>query len=401
SGCCCCQGEWIPKLFEPPIQPLVQVEALCFNNNKHWKAKDINKLVSIPRTYIYRIVGSMRGSTKDLGKGVRECILKYAMENRYAATWDLQKNLLDSGLCDLATLPTARDIAAVLAKHQKTLPMDPIIIEDDEEVNGHNGERTCAGVNTMNGLLSSASLTRLGDSIVSTEGKCGKRETMSEASQQATVPIVSISPTGLVITHVGTLCATTKSPVQTSISSAPPLAIGNSSPCQSVGFSSSTHPQTVGNLCPTIGPYTTFFTSLNTVPHSQSECQVIHTVNPISAPITVPQEKRLAGEQEQPVVSIGNGQTMVPAPPPFLISPTQLWPGQIHRLLLTNPTAATTGGEGSNLDLAIVYLGHNCWRPVILPSGFNPVGRLGSQPIELKPDVRMTPADAVTTITNQ
>ncbi|KAF6773923.1 hypothetical protein AHF37_07147 [Paragonimus kellicotti] len=339
----------------------------------------------------------MRGSTKDLGKGVRECILKYAMENRYAATWDLQKNLLDSGLCNLATLPTARDIAVVLATHQKTLPIDPIIIEDDEEVNSHNGNRPCAGVNTMNGLLSSASLTRLGESIMSTASKCGKRETVSEASQQATVPVVSISPTGLVITHVGTLCATTKSPVQgpgsirlplvhsyeqTSISSAPSLAVGISSSCQSVDFSSSTHLHTVGNACPTIGPYTTFFTSPTTIPHTETTNQMIHTANSTPASITVPQEIRSAGGQEQPDVSIGNGLTI-------------LWPGQIHRLLLTSPTAATTGGEGGNLDLAIVYLGHNCWRPVILPSGFNPVGRLGCQPVEQKSEVGMTQADAV------
>ncbi|KAF5399624.1 hypothetical protein PHET_06959 [Paragonimus heterotremus] len=358
----------------------------------------------------------MRGSTKDLGKGVRECILKYAMENRYAATWDLQKNLLDSGLCDLATLPTARDIAVILTKHQKTLPIDPIIIEDDEEVNGHNDERTCVGVNTMNGLLSTATLTRLGESIMSTEGKCGKRETVSEASQQGTLPVVSISPTGLVITHVGTLCATTKSPVQgsgsirlplvhsneqTSVSSAPPLTIGISSSCQSVGLSSSTHPQTVSNGCPTIGPYTTFFTSPNTISHSQTTNQMVHTVSPIPASITVPQEIRPAGGQEQPGVGIGNGLTMVPAPPPALISPTQLWPGQIHRLLLTSPTAATTGGEGGSLDLAIVYLGHNCWRPVILPSGFNPVGRIGCQPIEQKSNVGMSQSDAVTTLANQ
>ncbi|OON21815.1 hypothetical protein X801_02286 [Opisthorchis viverrini] len=360
--------DWLQRDFEQLFESGSKLEEIC-------------RILPISRRYarklVQRIRSKKRPKTPPTNLEIRD-VQEMDIPNDMVS---LNQRFHDKTTQEKFLIPSELRTGDHFDNFTKVVQSDPIVIEDDEDIGGHTTERRISGTKSPSSSLQLTS-TSVTSSITSSLSSI--HMTVSCASTGPTIArVTSLCQPNIQVSQASYIFALktrpTPIPCLPRPASGPTISFNQCVPISMVipnstlgvpGFTglgntvlimkTQTEPKW---LPPTANEQPNSSSSVM-LPIQSTACASLPT------PSTNNPHPKLPSQPNTPVSTL-------PSAPISLNTCTSLWPGQIHRLLLNNPDSESNGAH-QNSDLAIVYLGHNCWRPVILPRGFQAVGQLGS-----------------------
>ncbi|GAA51578.1 hypothetical protein CLF_106401 [Clonorchis sinensis] len=364
--------DWLQRDFEQLFESGSKLEEIC-------------RILPISRRYARKLVQRIRSKKRSKTPPTNLEIPGAPETDITSDVESLNRQFHDKNTQENFLIPPELRTGDLFDKFTKVVQPDPIVIEDDEDIGGHATERRISAMKSPSSSLqlmptavtssiaSSLSSIHMTVSSASTGPTIARVTSLYQPNIQISQPCLPCSASGPTISF--NQCVPVSMVIPTSTLEVPGFAgLGNTVLIMKT--------QTEPKWLPPAANEQPNSSSSVMLPIRSTACASLPT------PSTNNPYPKLLSQPNTPVSTL-------PSVPISLSTCTSLWPGQVHRLLLNNLDPASNGAH-QNSDLAIVYLGHNCWRPVILPRGFQAVGQPGSLKTPNKSTVATAP-DSVST----